>query len=235
MSSDADIEKALVKKSVELRCSSLSLSLALAAGTQPLTPIDLILAEHAILPPAAVCILVVPCAAAASYTKAALGAQWALIRAEATDKGTTPQAITVGMFRICYESPIVSCLPFQWGLDLGRFDTHWICRILLTLSRRSCELQRRRRMASSPPERPDGASLVGAICCSLPSDLYGQLCESSIEDLARINAHIPCRPSVDVHRRNLYGSSEWSPRWSTSPTLASQPDCTFLCEPESQL
>ena len=71
---------------------------------------------------AAFCILVPPAATAASYTKASLGAQWALIQAE-TVKAGLPSSVAVGMFNICYASPVVACTPFRWGLSIGTSKT----------------------------------------------------------------------------------------------------------------
>lgn len=67
---------------------------------------------------ASIVLFIPPAVAAASYTKATLGADWALIQA-LTKESSLPSVVSIGMFRICYSSPSTACLAFQWGLKMG--------------------------------------------------------------------------------------------------------------------
>lgn len=130
-----------------LQCSTLTLCLAIVAGRCPLrlwvsgqeqrisgltlerycaTTLVALSTQHIVrldarplYSTAAFLIIIPPAGAAASYTKAQWGVEWALIQAESKD-GKLPTLVSIGMFRVCYSSPRTACLAFQWGLEIGQ-------------------------------------------------------------------------------------------------------------------
>lgn len=126
MTSEIDLERALIQKSAKLGCGSLSMSLALATGKSSLDHLSGFTPHRGPSADArghrsaaSLCILIPPVASLASFTKPPLGPEWALIRANAPHAIVQPGAVTIGMFQTCIITPAVRCSALAWPPKFG--------------------------------------------------------------------------------------------------------------------